>query len=121
MFKIVKEIAEFGKRGIALARSGPGENDVVHRTNLVPLLQLSVTLLSILSPEYKLDESETRVGVLDRKYKADLDVDCCDLCRVPRSTGHLNRCARCKVGKYCSMDCQKEDWKRHKGVCVKRE
>lgn len=26
-------------------------------------------------------------------------------------------CSRCKISKYCSKDCQKEDWKEHKEHC----
>lgn len=27
-------------------------------------------------------------------------------------------CARCKTERYCSTDCQKKRWKKHKGTCV---
>jgi len=26
-------------------------------------------------------------------------------------------CGNCKVKKYCSVNCQKEDWKEHKKIC----
>jgi hypothetical protein len=29
----------------------------------------------------------------------------------------LLKCAKCKTVKYCSPDCQKKDWKKHKQVC----
>lgn len=35
-----------------------------------------------------------------------------------KSTG-LSRCGRCKKVHYCSPDCQKKDWKDHKGICAK--
>lgn len=30
----------------------------------------------------------------------------------------LQRCSRCKVAKYCSVDCQRADWRIHKQVCL---
>jgi hypothetical protein len=32
--------------------------------------------------------------------------------------GKLLKCSRCESGLYCSKECQKSDWKRHKKVCV---
>ncbi|KAI6098077.1 hypothetical protein EDD16DRAFT_1664746 [Pisolithus croceorrhizus] len=32
--------------------------------------------------------------------------------------GQLSTCSRCKKAKYCSKDCQVEDWKAHKKNCV---
>lgn len=29
----------------------------------------------------------------------------------------LLRCSKCKTVKYCSPDCQKKDWKKHKQMC----
>lgn len=31
----------------------------------------------------------------------------------------LKRCSKCKVVKYCSAECQREDWALHKAVCRK--
>lgn len=31
--------------------------------------------------------------------------------------GDLKRCTRCMKAKYCSGECQKQDWKRHKSGC----
>lgn len=28
------------------------------------------------------------------------------------------RCGNCKIVKYCSKQCQKKDWKRHKTICA---
>jgi len=34
-----------------------------------------------------------------------------------QKAGEMN-CSRCKSASYCSKDCQKKDWKRHKNNCV---
>ncbi|KAJ7624059.1 hypothetical protein DFH06DRAFT_1230302 [Mycena polygramma] len=31
----------------------------------------------------------------------------------------MSRCAKCKLVRYCSHACQKEDWARHKTICSK--
>mmetsp|Transcript_69469 Transcript_69469/g.122624 ORF Transcript_69469/g.122624 Transcript_69469/m.122624 type:complete len:209 (-) Transcript_69469:612-1238(-) len=38
----------------------------------------------------------------------------CGVCMAPAET----RCARCKLVSYCTADCQKVHWKRHKTVCI---
>jgi len=44
----------------------------------------------------------------------------CAHCGVPESMKKLNYCAKCKMTKYCSANCQKSQWKLHKIVCVPR-
>lgn len=34
--------------------------------------------------------------------------------------GTLLTCSRCKKAKYCSKECQKNDWKNHKRTCVEK-
>lgn len=34
------------------------------------------------------------------------------------AVGTLLNCSRCKVVRYCSKGCQREDWKRHKKSCA---
>ncbi|KAJ6475683.1 hypothetical protein DFH09DRAFT_1217362 [Mycena vulgaris] len=43
--------------------------------------------------------------------------DLCYRCNKPGDP-KLRRCARCHVTRYCSSECQKEDWKLHKPICV---
>ncbi|KAK7052442.1 MYND-type domain-containing protein [Favolaschia claudopus] len=34
-----------------------------------------------------------------------------------KSRKHLKQCAKCELTRYCSVDCQREDWSRHKICC----
>ncbi|KAI9032966.1 hypothetical protein DFJ74DRAFT_650332, partial [Hyaloraphidium curvatum] len=35
--------------------------------------------------------------------------------------GNYKRCSRCRVARYCSVECQKEHWPRHKANCKRQE
>ena len=35
--------------------------------------------------------------------------------------GTLKRCTRCLKVKYCSVECQRKDWKKHRGECAEKE
>jgi hypothetical protein len=39
----------------------------------------------------------------------------CSFCNT--STDNLLRCSKCKYISYCSINCQKNDWKKHKCIC----
>lgn len=44
----------------------------------------------------------------------------CTVCKKPQSelANPLKRCAKCHTKSYCSRDCQKADWPRHKRECT---
>ncbi|KAH8888508.1 hypothetical protein GQ53DRAFT_653959 [Thozetella sp. PMI_491] len=49
-------------------------------------------------------------------------VDATDMCRTcgatkGRNGGELKKCARCLVVKYCSTECQRKDWRKHRMEC----
>ena len=67
-------------------------------------------------------------GCLDEKYKEVKSVKKMGLCRNPNCSlpdyGRVERskmfsCARCGDVNYCSVECQREDWKRHRENCKK--
>lgn len=57
---------------------------------------------------------------LDRHMKYSFQMlyimECCYACKA--TTTSLSKCSKCKSVQYCSMECQKKDWKKgHKLVC----
>jgi hypothetical protein len=42
----------------------------------------------------------------------------CNFCNKP--TTRLKKCTRCEAIWYCSKECQKRDWRRHKPECVRQ-
>lgn len=44
----------------------------------------------------------------------------CKVCHKQASTDvKIFTCSRCKISRYCSTNCQKQDWSNHKTVCHK--
>ena len=38
-------------------------------------------------------------------------------CHTCKNITNTKKCANCNIIRYCSIDCQKTDWKRHKLEC----
>ena len=50
--------------------------------------------------------------------QCEYDPKCCSCCRKPGAGKSLKSCAQCKTAKYCSKECQSQDWKeKHKVNC----
>lgn len=43
----------------------------------------------------------------------------CDICGELKA--HLKRCSQCKKKWYCSKKCQREDWNKHKKICLNKK
>jgi hypothetical protein len=43
----------------------------------------------------------------------------CDTCKKRSSYTKMKKCSRCRNATYCSVECQKQDWNRHKQECQK--
>jgi hypothetical protein len=41
------------------------------------------------------------------------------LCKVCRKQGKMKKCSTCLQAYYCSIECQQNDWKKHKKSCKK--
>jgi hypothetical protein len=55
-------------------------------------------------------------AVRDRGNNGETHSTGCEFCgKIDGAT--IMKCSRCKTATYCSKDCQKRDWKKHKAVC----
>ena len=88
--------------------------DLESSDNLTPalaaepdLLQERAVLFDFLAKTIDSDESEGN------------EVDCvCSNCKHPPKEGEeLNRCSRCHLTRYCSVQVQKKDWDFHRFAC----
>ena len=58
--------------------------------------------------------SRQKLAMLQCEY----DPKCCSHCKKPASSEGLKSCSKCKTAKYCSRECQAQDWRaRHKEYC----
>lgn len=46
---------------------------------------------------------------------------CTAVREVPDDVIKSKVCTACKIARYCSVECQKSDWKNHKAACKKAE
>ena len=73
-------------------------------------------------PEYQVSEDEEKDNEKpnandnnnSKKIKKKKKILACHVCQ---GTESLKYCGRCKTVKYCSVDCQKQDWADHKPRC----
>lgn len=45
----------------------------------------------------------------------------CDTCHKPFPYTKMKKCSRCRNATYCSVDCQKVDWEKHRFLCQSRK
>jgi hypothetical protein len=69
---------------------------------------------------------DCEVGSMPGKFNDTMNVwpvkgDRCRVCSKEKSSSvsKLLKCSRCNVAKYCSVECQRADWKEHKKTCAK--
>ena len=64
---------------------------------------------------------DTRKQVV-RRHKASPLAPCANLSctRTEKKVKEFHACSQCRTVAYCTRECQKEDWKKHKKACIKR-
>lgn len=57
-----------------------------------------------------------------RRHEASPFAPCANLSctKIEKEVKEFHACSRCRTVSYCTRDCQKNDWKKHKKACVKR-
>ena len=53
----------------------------------------------------------------EEKGKAKKAARVCEKCG--KEAEKMKKCSACRLARYCSEECQREDWKKHKGSCKK--
>jgi len=72
------------------------------------------------TPEQGLLHPHPYIGRLFKEIKVSenlFGIDIENQCKLCCKSQNLQRCSKCKKSKYCSIECQKEDWKKHKLYC----
>ncbi len=77
-----------------------------------------------LDSQYPIEDEVEEIVEKEKELSLDdlLDVpsfnpNCCAHCGK-KSANKLKRCSKCKLTFYCTVDCQRADWKRHKIGCA---
>jgi hypothetical protein len=76
----------------------------------------AVLFIPLLSRETIRERTEYK-GAKNIKWPNNQGARCCDHCSKVW-IGH-QRCSRCQLAAYCTRDCQRKDWRRHKKWCGK--
>ncbi len=63
------------------------------------------------------ETGNTPVFVDERMVSTTRTLSSTKACQVCQTTTAIKRCSRCNIVWYCSAECQRTDWKRHKSFC----
>jgi hypothetical protein len=74
-----------------------------------------------ISPSFSVPFVEKTFDFDSIKSRVQLEIKRCHNCRKEKCNDGTNllTCSRCQVVKYCSAQCQRDDWREHKKVCGK--
>jgi hypothetical protein len=75
------------------------------------MLKIGVSVVLESIEEAKISAQEEGTDYLGRNARA------CDACGSNEDLDALKMCSLCKVVFYCSVECQKADWRGHKHAC----
>ena len=71
------------------------------------------TIITTRAAEWAQEEEESReVSAAEQRR--------CDQCGRGGLSGTMQKCGRCRLAYYCSVDCQTAAWGKHKGACAPR-
>ncbi|CAM9482521.1 unnamed protein product [Hapterophycus canaliculatus] len=88
------------------ADEGPPLHSLMYRAALSPLYA-PIHVACLASVGVRSTSIEVGVSATRRSSK----------CAICGKTGQSMQCARCRSVCYCSKECQRKDWKRHKSAC----
>lgn len=100
-------------------RMGPAFEDISMKVKN-SLLGISALIKDIESDEYDFGDRKTACAVKRANILSVLpcsSVFCSTVCPFGKNHIPAKCCSACKIARYCSAHCQKEDWKVHKVAC----
>ena len=78
----------------------------------------NLSLGVVATPTANMSSAPGRSPSREKASKCDTDTTIMFVCPIcNRNSVRMKRCARCLEMSYCSLECQKKDWKMHKKVC----
>lgn len=107
---------DFGLEELMSVLLGPylSKKSAEWRTPVLAALTPALTALQqALGPKASTDATRALIERALERHAADLRF--CTNCA--KTEGKLMACTRCKAARYCSGECQKSDWGRHKKLC----
>lgn len=76
-------------------------------------------LMKLIVCPYEHQSANLKLLIVKHETSLLIDPITCDCCSRPSQSilKNLKICTGCMKGRYCDRDCQKKDWKTHKGAC----
>ncbi|CAB9501496.1 expressed unknown protein [Seminavis robusta] len=95
----------------------PSRNDTIFKGQVITINSYK-TIPEIMDPNGQIVKGSCELTEETDKYVRAAMEHCNNCGKLKDEVERLQKCANCKSARYCSKECQKTDWKRHKKRCT---